>query len=305
MTSRKILICGGAGFMGSHLTDRLIAQGHHVEVVDDLSTGSLMNLALARNATGRFKFQNVAIESPEFAELVSLRQPEIIINLVGFTPALAHLAGAMASFRASVAVLEAARLAGVSKVVTTVPAALLYGEVSAKDLPIKEGHINDPRSSEEVIARAVTEIHGVYRERHGIEFTILATANVYGIRQRIQDGVVAAFVDAIENARAPIVHGTGKQSRDFIHIDDTVDAIVRSMDRAGGLVVNIGSGVSVTVSDLWALMGGKSALAPRTSTARPHDLSRLSLSPVRARIQLGWAPFTSLEEGLATLRSDS
>lgn len=303
MPSRKILVCGGAGFIGSHLVDRLIAEGHEVDVVDDLSTGALANLAESRNATGRFKFQNISIESSEFAELVSLKRPDVIINLATFTPSQAHLAGAMSSFRAAVVVLEAARLAGVSKVVTTLPAGLLYGEVAARDLPIKEGHINDPRSSEEVIARAAADMHTIYRERHGIEFTVLALANVYGLRQRSEDGVVASFVDALNNSRAPIIHGSGKQSRDFVHVDDTVDAIVRSLDRAGGLVVNVGTGVATTVSDLWSLMGGAAALAPRMSTARPHDVARLSLSPVRARIQLGWSPFTSLDEGLSTLRS--
>jgi UDP-glucose 4-epimerase len=146
-------------------------------------------------------------------------------------------------------------------------------------------------------------MHTVYRERHGVEFTVLALANVYGTRQRASDGVVAAFIDALNNGKAPIVHGTGKQSRDFIHIDDTVDAMVRSLDRAGGLVVNVGTGVAMSVIELWALMSGKSALAPRMSAARPHDLARMSLSPVRARIQLGWSPFTALEAGLSTLRS--
>ena len=302
MAARKILVCGGAGFIGSHLVDRLIAEGHEVDVVDDLSTGSLTNLAEARNATGRFKFQNISVESSEFAELVTLRRPEVIINVATFTPSQAHLAGAMSSFRAAVVVLEAARLAGVSKVVTAIPAGLLYGEVAARDLPIKEGHINDPRSSEEVIARAAADMHAVYRERHGVEYTVLALANVYGVRQRADDGVVASFVDALKNGRAPIIHGSGKQSRDFIHVDDTVDAIVRSIDRAGGLVVNVGTGISTTVSELWSLMGGAAALAPRMSTARPHDVVRLSLSPVRARIQLGWSPFTTLDEGLSTLR---
>jgi UDP-glucose 4-epimerase len=303
MAHHKVLLCGGAGFIGSHLVDRLLAEGHEVDVVDDLSTGSLTNLADARNAAGRFKFQNIAIESSEFAELVSLRRPDVIVNLAVFTPSQAHLSGSMASFRASVAVLEAARLAGVSKVITALPAGLLYGEVAAKDLPIKEGHINDPRGSEEVIARAAADMHTVYRERHGIEFSVLAVSNVYGIRQRAEDGVVAAFIDSLDNGKAPIVHGTGKQSRDFIHVDDVVDALARSLERAGGLVVNVGTGVATSVIELWALMSGKSALAPRVSAARPHDLARLSLSPVRARIQLGWSPFTSLETGLATLRS--
>lgn len=296
------MICGGAGFIGSYLVDRFMAEGHEVDVVDDLSSGSLANLAEARNASGRFKFQNISVLSAEFAELVALRRPSVIVNLAVFSPAQGHLSGSITSLQSTVAVLEAARLAGVSKVITGVPASLLYGEVSARDLPIKEGHINDSRTSEEVLARAAADIHSVYRDRHGVEFTVLAMANVYGARQRAEDGVVAAFADALAAGRAPIVHGNGKQVRDFVHVDDTVDAIARSLDRAGGLVINVGTGVATSIIDLWSVMGGASSPVPRTSAARPNDVVRLSLSPVRARIQLGWSPFTPLAEGLTTLR---
>jgi UDP-glucose 4-epimerase len=300
--TRKIMICGGAGFIGSYLVDRFMAEGHEVDVVDDLSTGSLANLAEARNASGRFKFQNISVLSAEFAELVSLRRPSVIVNLAVFSPSQSHLNGALTAMQSTLAVLEAARLGGVSKVITGIPAALLYGEVTARDLPIKEGHLNDSRTSEEVLARAAADVHGVYRDRHGVEFTVLAMANVYGARQRPEDGVVASFADALANGRAPIVHGNGKQVRDFVHVDDTVDAIARSLDRAGGLVINVGTGVSTSINDLWSTMGGASSPVPRTSAARPNDVVRLSLSPVRARIQLGWSPFTPLAEGLATLR---
>lgn len=296
------MICGGAGFIGSYLVDRFMAEGHEVDVVDDLSTGSLANLAEARNASGRFKFQNISVLSAEFAELVSLRRPSVIVNLAVFSPSQSHLNGAMTAMQSTLAVLEAARLGGVSKVITGIPAALLYGEVTARDLPIKEGHLNDSRTSEEVLARAAADVHSVYRDRHGVEFTVLAMANVYGARQRPEDGVVASFADALANGRAPIVHGNGKQVRDFVHVDDTVDAIARSLDRAGGLVINVGTGVSTSINDLWSTMGGASSPVPRTSAARPNDVVRLSLSPVRARIQLGWSPFTPLAEGLATLR---
>ena len=305
MAPQKILVCGGAGFIGSHLVDRLMAEEYEVDVVDDLSSGALSNLVESRNASGRFKFQNISVQSPEFAELVALRRPDIIINLAVFTPSHAHLSGATSSLSVTIAVLEAARLGGVSKVVTALPAGLVYGECLARDLPIKEGHMNDSRTSEEVLARAAAELHSVYRDRHGVEFTVLAMSNVYGRRQRVQDGVVAAFCDALEHGKAPIVHGTGKQTRDFVFIDDTVDALVRSLDRAGGLIVNVGSGVATSVLELWSLMGGVASPAPRAATGRPHDIARLSLSPVRARIQLGWSPFTPLAKGLATLRNQA
>ena len=301
-TPRHIMVCGGAGFIGSHLVDRLLAEGHEVDVVDDLSTGSLINLNESRAGSGRFKFQNISVASAEFSELVSLRRPSVIVNLSGFAPSHMHLAGASTSLATTIAVLEAARRGAVSKVVTAIPAHLLYGEVAARDLPIKEGHINDPRTTEEVLGRAAADMHHVYRDRHGVEFTVLAMANVYGKRQRTDDGVVASFLDALSQGKAPIIHGNGKQIRDFVFIDDTIDAMSRSLERAGGLVINVGTGVSTSINDLWSVMGGLAAPAPRSAAERPHDIARLSLSPVRARIQLGWSPFTTLEQGLASLR---
>lgn len=296
------MVCGGAGFVGSHLVDRLLEDGHEVDVVDNLDSGSLTNLAGARTATGRFKFQNVAVDSPEFAELVSLRRPEIIFNLVSMSPSLCHLSGGLSSLKIATTILEASRLSAVAKVISALPGSLLYGEVPAKDVPIKEGHLNEPRTAEEVFARAITDLHMVYRDRHGVDFTVLAVANAYGPRQRAGDGVVAAFVEALDTGRPPVIHGTGKQTRDFVHVDDVVDACVRTLDRAGGLVVNIGTGVPTAVRELWSLMAGASALSPRSAASRPHDIVRLSLSPVRARIQLGWSPSTSLRDGLAGLR---
>lgn len=295
-------MCGGAGFIGSHLVERLLVEGNEVDVVDDLSTGSLLNLAEARNATGRFKFQNVAVDSGEFAELVALRRPSTIINLATFSPARSNLAGAADSVDDSIAVLETARLTGVEKVITAIPAALLYGEVPAKSTPVKEDHEGEPRTGEEVLARAAAQIHRVYRDRHGVEFTVLAMANVYGTRQRPEDGVVAAFRDALAHGRAPIIHGNGKQTRDFVHVDDAVDALVRAIHKAGGLVLNVGTGLGTSINDLWRMMGGASSASPRTSSARPNDMVRLVLSPVRTRIQLGWSAFTPLNDGLATLR---
>jgi UDP-glucose 4-epimerase len=301
---KRIMVCGGAGFLGSHFVDRLLASGHTVEVLDDLRSGSLGNVAAARRSGGQFKFQNIDITEASFGELVMLRRPDIIVNLTSFTPSSSETAGALASVSSAVSVLEAARLGEVQKVVTVLPATLLYGEVAARDVPIKEGHLSEPRTVAEVLARSVADMHTVYRDRHGVEFTVLAVGAVYGPRQRPEDSVVASFVQAHHGSRAPIVHGGGKQTRDFIYVDDVVDAMVRAIDRAGGLVVNVGSGRQVAIADLWTAVAGRSAPAPRVSAARPHDVARCALSPVRARIQLGWSPFTDLEDGLAeTLRA--
>lgn len=300
---RRVMICGGAGFVGSHLAERLLDEGDEVDVVDDLSAGSLVNLAAARTASGRFKFQNVRVGTEGFAELVARRRPEVIVNLVCLVPSRRGPTEVLEALPLAVAVLEAARHGGVQKVVTTLPAKSIYGEMPAKAQPVKEGHVGEARTVDQIVARAVADLHTVYRDAHAVEFTVLATGSVYGPRQRAEDSVVAAFVDAISKGRPAIVHGNGRQSRDFVYVADAVDAITASLERAGGLLLNIGTGDATPVAHLWALLAGPSGPRPRTSSARANDVSRLALSPVRARIHLGWSVRTDLASGLAATRA--
>jgi UDP-glucose 4-epimerase len=141
----------------------------------------------------------------------------------------------------------------------------------------------------------------VYRETHAVEFGALAMASVYGPRQRPDGGVVGAFAHALREGVAPMVHGDGRQTRDFLYIDDAVDALVRAAHRGSGLVINVGTGVGTSVRDLWDQMAGPSGHPPAVSPRRPDDVQRFVLSPTRARIQLGWAPWTDLATGLRDL----
>jgi UDP-glucose 4-epimerase len=117
--------------------------------------------------------------------------------------------------------------------------------------------------------------------------------------------VVAAFVDAAANSRSPVMHGDGRQTRDFVYIDDVVDALVRSASRGSGLVINIGTGEQTSISELWTriagVVAGADALVPTQGPARLHDVQRFAVAPVRARIHLGWSPWTSLDDGLSRL----
>lgn len=220
----RALVCGGAGFIGSHLVDRLLADGHAVEVVDDLSTGSFANLGPARAAGGELKIHNIDVTAPEFLDLVSLRRPDVIFQMTALSPASAHAISSVSSAAQVVAALEAARLYGASKVVVGLPATLLYGEVAVRDIPAKEGKFADAVNVPNVIARAILDLLGVYREVHAVEYTALAVSNVYGPRQRAEDGVVSSFAAALAAGEAPEIYGTGRQTRDFIHVDDVVDA---------------------------------------------------------------------------------
>ncbi|CAB4573010.1 unannotated protein [freshwater metagenome] len=302
-TDVRLLVVGGAGFIGSHLVDRLVVEGHTVDVVDDLSTGSLANLASARALGGALKIHHLDACAPEFASLVAMREPEAIYHLGWCPPGRGDASTSARAVHSTLHVLEAARQHDVGKVVTAVPATALYGDVPARELPVKEGRESVPSGADGVVARAVVELLSVYRTRHDVEFTALALSCVYGTRQRPDGGVVAAFADALAQGTTAQLHGDGRQARDFVFIDDVVDAFVRASRRGSGLVVNVGTGVLTSVRDLWRLMAGPAAPAPQVAPARPDDVQRLSLALTRARIHLAWAPWTDLEAGLASLRA--
>ena len=196
-------------------------------------------------------------------------------------------------------VVDAARAAAVAKVVVVLPATVLYGHPSARSLPAKEGEIV-PRGVRGVVAKAIVDLLTVYREQHDIEFTALAATTVYGPRQQPRRGVVATLLDAAVNGEPARLTGDGRQSRDFVHVDDVVDALVLTRRRGTGLVVNVGTGVQTSLRDLAAMIGG--VQQPSFVAERADELMRFYVSPVRARIHLGWAPRTSLSDGIAGLR---
>lgn len=296
------MVVGGAGFLGSHLVDRLIAEGFATDVVDDLSTSSLGNLAEARAAGGTLKIHTLDVRTGDFSSLVGMRRPDVIYHLALLTPGQSRHDSDGTSIANVLSVLEAARLHGVGKVVVALPAGDLYGEIPQRDLPAKESRPFQPIGLRGVLARTVTELLSVYRDEFAVEHTALAMSTVYGPRQRSVDGVVAAFADAAVSGQPFVVHGDGRQTRDLLFVDDAVDALVRAGQRGSGLVVNVGTGVQTSIRDLVQLID---PLASVTNIARRHgDLTRIAIAPTRARIHLQWSPWTDLTVGVrATVES--
>jgi UDP-glucose 4-epimerase len=298
-----VMVIGGAGFIGSHLVDRLVAERAAVEVADDLSSGSLANLAEARASARRngtdLHIHTVDATSPDLATLITLHRPRQIVHLALLVPGSSTAADLGRSFTSMLVVLEAARAASVEKVVVLLPATVLYGTPSVRQLPAKEAEIT-PRGVRGVVAKAIVELLSVYRQQHDIEFTALAATTVYGVRQQPQRGAVARLLDAAANGEPARLTGNGRQTRDFVYVDDVVDALVRTRRRGTGLVVNVGTGVQTSLLELAAMIGGDPP--PSFVAERAGELSRFCVSPVRARIHLGWAPWTTLPEGLAALR---
>jgi UDP-glucose 4-epimerase len=296
----NVLVVGGAGFLGSHLVDRLIAEGNTVDVIDDLSSGSLANLADARAAGGALKIHTLDVLADEFAALAAIRPPDVVYHLAWMSPGRGVALQAGRAVQGMLAVLEASRAQG-SKVVTALPGAALYGDVPMRDLPIKEGHAWNPVGLHGIVAKTIVDLLNLYRGDHTVEFSALAMSTIYGPRQRSDGGVVGSFAHALRTGTSPAIHGDGRQTRDFLYIDDAVDALVRAGARGGGLVVNIGTGISTSIRQLWTMMAGPTAQDPLAAPRRPNDISWFALSPTRARIHLAWAPWTDLAVGLRSL----
>lgn len=300
------LVVGGAGFIGSHLVDRLVAEGHVVDVIDNLSTGSLRNLADARAAGGGLKFHHLDAASAEADSSIGSRHPDVIYHLALLTERELTPQRAGDSIGSLLAVLEAARRHGVPRVVVALPANALYGHPAVKELPVKE---RDPAAFEGrgvrgVIARSLLDLLAVYRERYAVEFAALLLSTVYGPRQRADGGVVAALRAAARSGSAPTITGDGRQTRDLLFVDDAVDALVRAAERSGGVAINVGTGTQTSINDLWSRVArttGAERADPHFVGVRPDELHRFAVSPVRARIHLGWSPWTTLDEGLTRL----
>ncbi len=305
----KALVTGGAGFIGSTLVDRLLAEGHVVDVVDDLSTGSLANLSEARaQHHGKFRFQQLDIRSPDLAALVERRQPEVVFHLAAQADVRVSvtrpLFDAEVNVLGSLNVLEAARRTKVAKVVFASSGGTIYGDPDPSDLPVKESHPQRPLSPYGVAKKAVGDYLLAYRELHDLEFTALALANVYGPRQDAhgEAGVVAIFTGHLLAGEPCTIYGDGRQTRDFVYVDDVVDAFARAAVRGSGLLCNIGTSVETSVDELYRATAAAAGVDQPAIYAPPRagELQRSSLDPGRAAIHLGWRPFTSLEEGVQT-----
>jgi UDP-glucose 4-epimerase len=306
----KTLVTGGAGFIGSTLVDRLLAEGHQVDVLDDLTSGSLSNLADARaergDRTNRLTFHQIDVCDPQIVDLIARREPEVVFHLAAQVDVRVSVArpvhDAEVNVIGTINVLEGARVARARKVVFASSGGTLYGEPARADLPCKESHPHNPGSPYGASKRVAFDYLNVYRQLHGLEFTALALANVYGPRQdpHGEAGVVAIFAGRLLADEVCTIYGDGEQTRDYVYVDDVVDAFVRAASRGGGLLLNVGTGVETSVNQLYAAMATGAGVDRPAAYApmRVGELLHSALDPGRAAIHLGWKPWTDLGEGV-------
>jgi UDP-glucose 4-epimerase len=305
----KALVTGGAGFIGSTLVDRLLAEGHTVDVVDDLSTGSLANLAEARSGRRdhELSIHQVDIRDESVVDLIERRRPEVIFHLAAQADVRVSVArpvfDAEVNVIGSLNVFEGARKAGTRKVVFASSGGTIYGEPAVSELPVRESHPQQPLSPYGVAKKVVGDYLVAYRALHGLEFCALALANVYGPRQdpHGEAGVVAIFAGRLLGGEPCTVFGDGDQTRDFVYVDDVVDAFVRAADRGSGLLANVGTGRETSVNELYRTMARAAGVDrdAERAPARPGELARNALDPSRAALHLGWKPWTELSDGVA------
>jgi len=302
----RALVTGGAGFIGSNLVDRLLAEGHAVEVIDNLSSGKLANLSDARaDRDHEFSFHQMDICDPTVADLIERRAPDVVFHLAAQIDVRVSVTDPALDARINVLgtlhVLEGARRAGSDKVVFASSGGTIYGDVDGEDLPVTEAHPQHPVAPYGVSKKVATDYLHAYRELHQLEYTSLALANVYGPRQdpHGEAGVVAIFCGKLLDGDRPRIFGDGLQTRDYVYVDDVADAFVRAADRGSGLLCNIGTGTETSVNELYRSMADNAGVAadPEYAAARVGELDRSCLDASRAKLHLGWEPFTDLDTG--------
>jgi UDP-glucose 4-epimerase len=295
----RILLTGGAGFIGSNVADAYAAAGHEVLVLDDLSSGKRGNVP----PQARFVLADIGSDTAE--EAIRSFRPEVVNHHAAQINVRASVADpqfdARVNILSTLRLLEACRGAGVRKVLFASSGGAGYGEQDV--FPAGENHPLRPVSPYGVSKIAVEMYLHCYRVEYGLDYTALRYSNVYGPRQdpHGEAGVVAIFCQRLLRGQTAIVNGDGEQTRDYVYVGDVVRANVAALTRGGGLSVNIGTGIETSVNALFRLLRELSGSSQEEihGPGMRGEQRRSCLENRLAFDELGWYPEVSLEEGLA------
>lgn len=293
----RAIVTGGAGFVGSHVVEALVARGAEVHVVDNLATGSRENVASTA------ELHELDIRNETLEQLVRGLEPEVVFHLaaqadVGTSvdrPAF----DAEVNVVGTVRVLEAARAAG-ARVVFASTGGAIYGEC---ERPAREDDEPRPLSPYAASKLAGEQYLATWNRLHGTRHVACRLGNVYGPRQlpKLEGGVVAIFLDRLRDGRETEIFGDGSQTRDFVFVGDVVDALLTAAAAPGAGVYNVAGGVATSVAELHRLCTAAASVEqqPRFAPARPGDLQDSVLDTSRTAQELGWRAGTALAAGLA------
>ena len=294
----KILVTGGAGFIGSHIVDAFLSAGHGVCVVDDLSTGFRRNLAPG------VPLHVVDIRDPKLGEVFENERPEVVCHQAAranvresFEKPLLY---AEVNVLGSLNVLECCRRFNVRKMIYASTGGAVYG--TPEQLPVTEQHPVNPLDPYGASKHHVEHYMHLYEKNFGVSYTSLRYPNVYGPRQNPfgEAGVVAIFARQMLDRKQPVINGSGEQERDFVSVTDIARANLLALDKADREIMNIGSGLATSINTIYSTLadltgfGEKAAYGP----AKAGEVYRIYLNADRAKNILGWTPNVSLVEGL-------
>ena len=295
----RVLVTGGAGFIGSHLVDALVEAGHAVAVVDDLSTGK------AAHVNSGAALSQVDICGPELAAAFDAATPETVFHVAAQSSVSASVRDpwrdAEVNVLGTLNVLRECAAHGVGRIVFISTGGALYGE--PERLPADEGHPVRPLSPYGVSKAAGEAYVAAMSRLSGMRYSVLRGANVYGPRQdpHGEAGVVAIFIGAMLAGRQPTINGDGLHERDYVYVDDVVRANLLAMEMTGDGAFNIGSGVGVTVREVFDACAAATGYEgePRYGPERPGDVRRIRLDATLAERELDWRPAVPFAEGVA------
>lgn len=294
----KVLVTGGAGFIGSHVVDRLVEEGHNVVVVDNLSSGKRKNI---NRAASLYKLD---IQSGRLERVFRNERPNVVLHLAAQISVRRSVEDpvfdAQVNVLGTMNVLQQAVRHGTRKVVFSSSGGAIYGE--QETYPAPESHTTNPLSPYG-ISKLCSEHYLSYFQRiSGIQVVSLRYANVYGPRQDPEGeaGVVAIFIQKMLNNEQPIINGNGRQTRDFIFVDDVAEANLAAMGQDSHGVYNVGTGAETSVNELFRMLAEITGSTCKEvhGPAKPGEQMRSVIDPAKIRQELSWDPKVELTDGL-------
>jgi UDP-glucose 4-epimerase len=302
----RCFVTGGAGFIGSNLVDALLARGDEVMVVDNLSTGRLVNLDGALAAGAELAEVDIR-DAAALAKLAAERKPETVFHLAAQIDVRKSIEDpafdAAVNVGGTANVLEAARGANAGRVVFISTGGAIYGEGEGQQLPLDESTPIAPLSAYGQSKYAAEGYLALYERLYGLSTVALRLGNVYGPRQDPlgEAGVIAIFCGLLASGGNPKIFGDGTQTRDYLYVGDVVAAALAASDSTVTGPINLGTGREASVLELVEILGrlgGVESFEPEFAPPRAGEVQRIALDAGRAERELGWRATTSLEDGL-------